>query len=268
MKLQLLENDISLIKRGVLNNCIIFLPKMSDADYNRIKPFIEHLGTHWREKEQGFRYNISDGLMERRIEKLCEAREIVLSEYQLFQIKNQYYPTPHRLAREMVKLAKIEAGHKVLEPSAGSGRLLNEIIRYTDIENIQGIEIDESKAQTLHKCGYNIINTSFEDYYNNKKSNVEFDRVVMNPPFSEERDLRHTAMAFNLLKTGGILVGLVAENSLYYDREITRKFNSYLAEFDAQVIDVPYGTFEESGTLVDICIIVLEKKDESYRIDL
>ena len=39
----------------------------------------------------------------------------------------QLFPTPPEIAAQMVTLAGIEPGHRVLEPSAGTGRLLDAI---------------------------------------------------------------------------------------------------------------------------------------------
>lgn len=81
----------------------------------------------------------------------------------------------------------------------------------------------------------------------------------MNPPFGQERDLRHIMIAYNLLAPGGTLVALAAKNCLYYDRHTTHSVNLFLESHGAIIEDVPYGTFKESNTNVDVSLIRMRK---------
>lgn len=96
----------------------------------------------------------------------------------------------------------------------------------------------------------------------------KFNKIVMNPPFFNEMDLRHTILAYNLLKPGGILISLVAENSLYYDRPVTHNFNAFMNLVSSKRVDIPHGSFKQSGTNVDVSMIIVHKGLEFNTFDV
>lgn len=244
-------------------NAVLHLPEMTDAEYDNIKYLVEYIGGHWREKYKGFVFDDVPDNIKRRVSKLLRLSKIELSDQTVFQINNQFYPTPDWLARQMVTMANISKGDLVLEPSAGRAAILKYIILETD--NYTAVERNEKNAKILRALGYRVNRTSFENWVKSHRySTVRYDKVVMNPPFGKELDLRHTVMAYNLLKTGGDLVGLVAENSLYYNRPITVRFNSFLRSVNAKVDSVPHGSFKESGTNVDVSLITIHKTNQAW----
>ena len=87
--------------------------------------------------------------------------------------------------------------------------------------------------------------------YNEKK----FDRIVMNPPFSNSQDAKHILHAYSLLRDGGTLVS-VASSSIQ-----TREGKLYdeLRALPIEWIKVDGGAFKESGTLVNTVILKISK---------
>lgn len=81
----------------------------------------------------------------------------------------------------------------------------------------------------------------------------------MNPPFANEMDLRHTALAYNMLKPNGKIVSLVAENSIYYKRRVTEEFNEAITKLGFSITEIPHGSFRESGTNVDVVTLEATK---------
>ncbi len=116
---------------------------------------------------------------------------------------HQYYPTPPSIAVQAVEFAEIEPWHSVLEPSAGQGGLADHI----PAEMTTCVEISELHAKVLQAKGFaNVINADFIEW---AVSAPKFDRVVMNPPFSDGRAEHHLAVAASLLKPGGVLVAIL-----------------------------------------------------------
>lgn len=118
---------------------------------------------------------------------------------------SQLFPTPEHIAAQMVRLAEIEQGHKVLEPSAGTGRILDALPGGC---KVTAVEIDTKLQEHLYNnhpkasliCG---------DFL--KRGFLEtFDRVIMNPPFKNGVDIKHILKAYDLLSPGGVLVALCA----------------------------------------------------------
>lgn len=119
------------------------------------------------------------------------------------------------------------------------------------------IESTNRNFEILKSKGYNAKHMTFENFYEKiaQKDDLDINRVIMNPPFSCQRDITHTMMAYDLLNQDGILVAIISKNSLYYKTDKTIKFNKFLKDTGAIIEPVEYGAFKESGTTVDTIII-------------
>lgn len=117
-----------------------------------------------------------------------------------------FFPTPKSLASYIVKLANIQEGQTVLEPSAGLGHLADEIKALHTNNELQCIEVNYKLSEALQAKGYNVEN---EDFLNHT---CKYDKIVMNPPFENLQDVAHVKHAFNLLNSGGRLVAIMANN--------------------------------------------------------
>ena len=84
----------------------------------------------------------------------------------------------------------------------------------------------------------------------------------MNPPFGPNQlDIKHIMLAYQQLKPGGILVGIMGENDLYYNTPLTKEFNAFLKSVNAEVTEVPIRSFLASGTRVDTVIVKIKKPE-------
>lgn len=224
------------------------LENLNDDEYDKIKPLIEVLGGHWREKAGGF----------------CFACELLKRDAEAeWKEHMQFFPTPKAAAKRVIEQSGIEnfkGELHILEPSAGTGSLLEAIERKINKNgNVVCIEPDETNAGELSSKGYAPEKITFEEYYENNRE-VRFTHVIMNPPFSLGRDINHVKMAFDLLENGGTLVAIISENTLYYKNDANREFVSWLESINASIENIPFGTFIESGTAIDTVMIRIEKK--------
>ncbi|CAM3451302.1 class I SAM-dependent methyltransferase [Klebsiella variicola] len=120
------------------------------------------------------------------------------------QQSHQYYPTPSRLAQVAVDLADIGEEHKCLEPSAGQGGLA----QYMPVNRTLCVDISKLHCKVLQAKGFDVHQADFISW--SESSNLpQFDRVVMNPPFSEGRAKAHVEAAANMVKCGGRLVAIL-----------------------------------------------------------
>lgn len=227
----------------------LHLGEMTNEEYDKLKPTIEHLGGHWREKYKCFVFgeDIRSKLEE------CKKNGITISDKYLWQEKTQFFPTPKSVAKRVVELAEIEAGHFVLEPSAGQGGLADFVPKNCPMLCIEPLK---ENVKILTDKGYVTGKMTFEDYYNPE---IQYDRIVMNPPFSSQRDIKHLLMAYDMLKDGGIIVAIISENALYYNTETSKNFNKFLNEHNAIIESVPHRAFEESGTTIETVIVKIIK---------
>lgn len=168
----------------------------------------------------------------------------------------QFYETPKDLAREMATLADC-AGKKILEPSAGRGRLIEAAVNNaTGFDNCQIVAIDsdpaniaalaEMRNKWLHA---NDVNFGIvEGDFLRKGVHVVFDRVIMNPPFTRGQSITHINHALKFLKPGGKLIGICPNGP----RE-----QAALRPLADMWRELPSGTFAESGTNVNTVLLVI-----------
>ena len=225
------------------------LDEMTDEEYDKLKPVIEHLGGHWRQKYKCFVFgeDVRDKLEE------CKKNGIEVSDKYLWQEKTQFFPTPKSVAKRVAELAEFQSGNVVLEPSAGQGGLADFVPKDCPLLCIEPLK---ENVDILTKKGYVTGMMTFETYY---YSDVKYDRIIMNPPFSGQRDIKHLMMAYDMLEMGGILVAIISENALYYQTELSQDFNRFLVKNNAMVEAVPPRSFKESGTTIETVIVKIIK---------
>lgn len=117
------------------------------------------------------------------------------------QKSHQFYPTPPAVAQAVIEAAQIGPNDVCLEPSAGTGALADLMPK----ERTTCVEISALHCSVLTAKGHQVIEADFLTV----DSRPPFDRIVMNPPFSDGRAQLHTEHAFSLLKPGGRLVAVL-----------------------------------------------------------
>jgi hypothetical protein len=162
--------------------------------------------------------------------------EIVASGCLPDQKAHQFYPTPEKLARIAVELAEIDDSHECLEPSAGMGGIAELMPKTTTC-----IEISALHCKVLQAKGYKTLNGDF------LSASGSYDRIVMNPPFSEGRWQAHTKHAAAMLKLGGRLVAVLPASAK----------SSGILESMNPVFHGPYEN-EFAGTSVSVVILVAQ----------
>lgn len=134
-----------------------------------------------------------------------------------------FFPTPTSEAKEMVELADIEPGMDVLEPSAGNGNIAEEI-RAAGVEP-DVIEISDKLRKILGAKGFNVIGYDFMIHDFEGKL---YDRIIMNPPFSDSQDIKHVQFAYELLKPGGRLVAIMGEGAFFRSDRKALDFQNWI----------------------------------------
>jgi phospholipid N-methyltransferase len=120
----------------------------------------------------------------------------------------QLFPTPRDLAARMVSLADIQPGATVLEPSAGTGALLDAIRQdAAPSADVTAVEINMSLTTITNKAR----RVHYGDFLECSPADLgAFDRIIMNPPFANAADIKHITHARTMLKPGGRLVAICA----------------------------------------------------------
>lgn len=115
---------------------------------------------------------------------------------------HQFYATPEALAREAIDHADIQDGMSVLEPSAGLGAIADIV----GAGNVQCVEVSALRAEVLRSKGHHV---DCADFIRWAETAPKFDRIVMNPPFSNGRWQAHIEAARGLLKPGGKIIAIL-----------------------------------------------------------
>lgn len=169
-----------------------------------------------------------------------------VSAFNLFQ-------TPEAIADMMVRrLGSLQAESRILEPSAGLGRLYT-AIRHRSMAPVTLVEFAPQCAAELYRstCGDEFARLVQDDFLQCSAERLGglFDFVVMNPPFKQGRDIKHIHHAFSLLKPGGRLV------SLCYDGIKQRAVFSDGWNWER----LPEDSFKSEGTRASVAMIWKEK---------
>lgn len=114
---------------------------------------------------------------------------------------HQYYPTPENIARDAVVMAEIGELDICLEPSAGQGGLAD----FMPKERTLCIEISGVHCEVLWAKGHSATNVDFINF----NTADRYDRIVMNPPYSQGRWQAHLEHAYKFLADDGILVAIL-----------------------------------------------------------
>ncbi len=159
----------------------------------------------------------------------------------------QYYPTPKTVAERLVADLYIREGERVLEPSCGCGRILD-ALRAKGAKDLLGIEVDPGRAAEARTKGHSVQCANFLETV----PTGDYDRVVMNPPFYGAHYARHVEHALRYLKPGGTLTAILPATARYDHGLLSGSWQ-----------DLPVGSFSESGTNVNTCILTI--RTESAR---
>jgi predicted RNA methylase len=172
----------------------------------------------------------------------------------------ELFPTPAELADRVVALAGIPAtGCRVLEPSAGTGSLLNALpgvlssgLRRQSVCDVVAVEINPTLARMLTNLG-KAQQVICADFLECEPGTLGlFDAVVMNPPFGGAADIEHIQHARRFLAPGGTLVAICAGGPRQ------RAALQTLVEDTGGIFEeLPAGSFAECGTLVNTALVVI-----------
>lgn len=160
--------------------------------------------------------------------------------------KFQAFYTPADVAARVVKMADV-TNHIVLEPSAGNGALAD-VCLVAGAERVECIELNPEAAADLREKEYPTIEGDFLTV-----APKPYERIVMNPPFTKNQDLKHVAHALRFLAPGGVLVAIMCGNTS------RPKFKALVEELDHDIEEVPAGAFKESGTPIATIILRVRK---------
>lgn len=158
-----------------------------------------------------------------------------------------FFVTPAAVAAQMVAALDVRDGHRVLEPSAGTGALIDAVLAVAPGADITAVEQHADLAMRLQDRGLSRV--ACADFLT-WVSAPKYDRIIMNPPFDRGLDIEHIRCALALLAPGGRLVALCAAGP--------RQREAFAALPFARWTDLPPNSFKEAGTGVNVAMVVVD----------
>lgn len=226
-------------------NNLFLTGQLDRALYVKTNKIIEACGGKWSKKEKAhvFESDASD-----RISQILMTGEVEIPKDEF-----NFFPTPPDLVSTMIHNAEIKSGMRVLEPSAGRGAIANACADLGAIvdcyELMQENYLVLSENSKLRK----VVQMDFLEC----QPEAVYDRVMMNPPFMKQLDIKHVLHAFKFLKPGGMLVAIMSASVVFRQNSLTVGFRELVHNQGGFITELPAGSFKASGTMVNTVMVTI-----------
>lgn len=161
-------------------------------------------------------------------------------------------------ARRIIGEADIRPGDRILEPSAGTGRLIDAAAELTFAETLTvcAVESNPALASAL-RFKYPSAFVHCGDFLEFTPPADRFDVVVMNPPFSDQADIRHVMHAATFLRPSGRLVAIMSAGVAFRCDKLATGFRAFVQRRRGEIRPLPPDSFRQSGTGVSTVLVRL-----------
>lgn len=151
------------------------------------------------------------------------------------------------------------SGLRVLEPEAGLGRIAYAAAALG--ADVTAIELNAGRAREL--AGGRKCRILCRDFFDETPATLGvFDAVLMNPPFDGQRDIDHVVHAWNFVKAGGVLVAIMSAGVEFSTTRRAVAFRELVEANGGRFVDLPAGSFKESGTMVNTIMLTMRRGKE------
>lgn len=219
--------------------------------YLAVDKLLKSMGSHWNRKLQAHVFASDPSLM---LDQLLSTGYVTKPD------NFGAFFTPEPLAMEVVELAKLEPGMRLLEPNAGNGSLLRPASEIVGVESCFAVELQPHLVQKLKSDGF----TCYEGDFLSQRHwgpSLLFDRALMNPPFAGQADIDHVLHAWSMLARRGRLVAIMSAGVQFRQNAKTQAFRKLVESVGGQIKSNPPGSFKSSGTNVHTVTVIMDKPD-------
>lgn len=176
-----------------------------------------------------------------------------------FKRDSHFFYTPKEVVNEMCNMHILIGPHRILEPSAGQGHLIeavNDFVNlYPEKHDWVTIEADEYNREVLAKKGYPPVHDDFDTF----ETDERFEVCYANPPFKKDTD--HVVKIVSLLAKGGAAVIVLPDSWPYRDKRNKELMKEFEESFESVgVRKLPSDAFKETGTGVNTVLLILKYK--------
>lgn len=178
-----------------------------------------------------------------------------------FKQDSHFFYTPATVVDEMCNIHILMDGHRILEPSAGQGHLIDAVNAFIRMENAHEwtvIEPDPVNRKILEEKGYPPVHDDFDTW----ETDLKFEMCYANPPFKKDTD--HVEKIASLIEKGGSMVVVLPETWPHRNKRNKELMAQLEDQFESVMVrKLPHNAFKETGTGVSTIILAaLYKHDE------
>jgi predicted RNA methylase len=237
--------------------------QLDRKDYEALDKVLRACGGTW---SRSLKRHVFDGDAAERLDRVLVTGEYTIGDGLGF------FPTPAKLAAWLVFQAGVQPGHYVLEPSAGTGAIVDALCN-VDAVKVVAVEIDHDRFLKIRPSDKNVgkvcadfLTTSRHELATYLAAYtafrpVGFHRVVMNPPFRKAGRgdwIDHVRYAFEMLVSDGVLVSVVPR-SIEYRQDKRHVEMAKWIEHHGKIARLEDDAFKGSGTSCRTNVIRLVK---------
>lgn len=230
-------------------NNLILTGQLDRNLYTRTNKVIEAAGGKWNRKVKAHVFDIDAS---ERIEQIILTGDVVVPKDDF-----EFFPTPSDVVRHVIHLADIRDGMTVLEPSAGQGALAKAAHDSAADVMVDMYELMPANNDALHALNLRLSGIGEPVDFLTIEPKAIYDRVVMNPPFGRQADIKHVTHALKFLKPDGLLVSVMASSVTFRSNKLTTDFRQLIEERGGHIEELPEGAFKSSGTMVNTVIVTI-----------
>ncbi len=166
-----------------------------------------------------------------------------------------FFETPPEVVKLVMNVAQIQTNQSVLEPNAGGGNLA--FAAKLEGGNVTCVELQENLIPVLDAADFECVMQG--DFLEIDWNGYVFDRIVMNPPFGKQADIKHVSHALDMLAAGGRLVAIMSAGVEFRENALTVAFRERVAAMGGTIERLPSKSFKSSGTNVETVLVTVQK---------
>jgi len=240
------QNILEIIEQGNTDGNLYFLPncQLDRKTYLDVNKVLECLGGKWNRKAKA---HVFESDISTTIDDVLLTGKVIDKKKEF-----QFFETPQNIVDQLIELAEIQAGHICLEPSAGRGNIAESLRQIVGNGNVTCVESNPENVGILINKDFNVYEGDFLEY---GVGYHDYDRIIMNPPFTYQQDITHVEKALLHLKESGILASVMSVGITFRQNNKTKAFWDKVTKYEFEIVSLPQGAFKISGTMVNTVIL-------------
>jgi len=220
-----------------------FLPKEPLSDYAELKKALTKACGKYKSNSFEFPYPAKAVIESLKTGKVIDFKK----EFQLFHTDK---PVAGQMMNEIIGYPKT-----ILEPSAGHGHLIDELIAVYPDSKIDAVDLSELNFSILKdkykdNPNINLIHGDYLDFVPGKK----YDLIFANPPFSKNQDIDHVLKMVSEKEDQGQIISIMSTSWTFGNQKKQVEFREF-AEENFIIRTNENGAFKSSGTMVSTVLI-------------